>query len=78
MSIGPIIVGDFVEQHGMLQHPDLIRPVAYLAGIHLPTLLTELPFAIGDLPKTWGNRVGEPNAWEIARWLWERHILVEV
>ncbi len=75
---GPIIVGDFVEQRGIVQHPDLVQPVAFLAGAHLPTLLQELPLTIGDLTKYWGDRVGEPKAWEIARWLWQRRILVEV
>ena len=78
MSSGPVIVGDFVEQRGTVQHPDLGLPVAFLAGAHLPTLLQDLPLAIGDLPKYWGERVGEPKAWEIARWLWQRRILVEV
>lgn len=78
MSSGPIIVGDFVEQRGTVQHPDLGLPVAFLAGAHLPTLLQDLPLAIGDLPKYWGVCGGEPNAWEIARWLWQRRIIVEV
>jgi flavin-dependent dehydrogenase len=78
ISSGPIIVGDFVEQRGIVQHPELDQPVAFLAGVHLPTLLQDLPFAIGDLSKYWGDRVGEAKAREIARWLWQRRILVEV
>lgn len=78
MSSGPVIVGDFVEQRGLVQHPDLVQPVAFLAGVHLPTLLQDLPFAIGDLHRYWGYRVGETKAREIARWLWQRRILVEV
>lgn len=74
---GPIVVGDFVELGDILRHPDFAQPVAYLAGVNLHPLLQQLPLAIRDIPHLWGDQVGETRAWEIARWLWQRRILVE-
>lgn len=76
---GPAIVGDFVEPHAMLEHANIGRPVAFLAGADLPALLQTLPrgFALRDLPELWRAQVSTPDAWRIADWLWQRRILVE-
>jgi hypothetical protein len=77
ISSGAVVVGDFIKASSILRHPDLARPVAYLADADLFPLLQRLPLALKDIPGVWGEQVGETRAWEIACWLWQRGILVE-
>lgn len=79
IASGPVIAGDFVERRAILNHVNIARPVAFLAGADLPALLAELPFrfAVRDLPQLWRDHVCPAEARSIAHWLWQRRILVE-
>lgn len=76
---GPVIAGDFVEQHAMLTHANVARPVAFLDGADLAMLLARLPerFAVRDLPRLWQDQLSAATTQRIAEWLWQRSIFVE-
>ncbi len=62
----PCIVGDRVEMRPAVHHPNLRRPVAYLGGIELAPLLTNL----------WPASLPATKAAAIATWLVSNEILV--
>ena len=74
----PTVDGDFVVAGKALDHPALVRPVAYLDGIEIASLLTSLrPGASAHETLTKWSRSLEPRrCWEILSWLWSRRVLV--
>jgi flavin-dependent dehydrogenase len=75
----PCIVGSLVELRMVLHHPALARPVAYLNGVEIAPLLTELP---GPLPlrtllARWSATLRPSQACETLGWLLRMGILVE-
>jgi flavin-dependent dehydrogenase len=71
----PCIVGDFIAMKPALHHPDLERPVAFLGGCEVATLLRPLHpgMALGALMDAWKIPVGSKPA--IAGWLLKHRVL---
>ena len=75
----PCIVGDEIDTRSGLRAPSLLRPVVFLDGIEVGTLLTDVTsrLSLQDLLLRWSQRVPRPRAERIAAWLWEKRILCE-
>jgi flavin-dependent dehydrogenase len=71
----PCIVGDFIAMRPALHHPDLKRPVAFLGGCEVATLLRPLHsgMALGALMDAWKTPIGSKAA--IAGWLLKYRVL---
>jgi flavin-dependent dehydrogenase len=71
----PCIVGDLIVLKPALSHPGLERPVAFLGGIELVTLLRPLHagMALGALMDHWRIPIGSKPA--IAKWLLDHRVL---
>jgi flavin-dependent dehydrogenase len=75
----PCIVGDEIDTRPGLHAPSLARPVVFLDGIEVGTLLVEVTphRSLKDLVAQWSQRMPPPRAERIAAWLWEKRILCE-
>jgi flavin-dependent dehydrogenase len=71
----PCIVGDLIAVKPALNHPGLERPVAFLGGFELVTLLRPLRagMALGALMDHWRIPIGSKPA--IAKWLLDHRVL---
>jgi len=75
----PCIVGDEIDTRPGLRAPSLSRPLVFLDGIEVGTLLTDVAprRTLQDLLVRWSQRVPSARAERIAAWLWEKRILCE-
>ncbi|MFZ0272621.1 MAG: tryptophan 7-halogenase [Acidobacteriaceae bacterium] len=73
----PCITGDEICERTALLHPSLDRPVAFLGGIELGSLLAKLPekTSIGALLHIWSAEVSSDHARRVAQWLLSNRIL---
>lgn len=73
----PCIVGDFIEARGALQHPSLGRPVAFLGGVEVASLLGEVERGgtLLDIVRRWSPGLPMQRGLEIAAWLLARGVL---
>jgi flavin-dependent dehydrogenase len=74
------IVGDEICAHPALVHPNLERPVAFLEGVALRSMLEAVATMpdLGRLVTFWSRRVSLPQAKRIAAWLMKHEILEAV
>jgi hypothetical protein len=75
----PSIVGDEIDTRWGLRAPALARPLVFLDGIEVGTLLADVTpgRSVQDLLARWSQRVAPSRAERIAAWLWEKRILCE-
>ena len=74
----PAIRGNLVVPTSALLHPTLPRPVVFLEGIELVSLLepiTDVP-TIAQVLQGWSNSLPPETGARIFHWLWDRSILV--
>jgi hypothetical protein len=73
----PCLVGDLVVRRPALHHPDLYRPVAFLAGVELAPLLRDLPAApsLATALQQWDHALPPGRGAEIVGWLHRRALL---
>ena len=74
----PCLVGDFIEGRLGLRSPRLNRPLVFLGGVEVATLLEGLNDAPTreTLLRRWSATLPRIQAERLCRWLWERQILV--
>jgi hypothetical protein len=77
---GARIAGNIVERSPLLYHPNLARPVAYLDGVEVATLLKplELGITLNEILTIWATAISPNRALAIASWLNRRGIIVPV
>jgi hypothetical protein len=75
----PCIVGDEIDTRPGLRAPFLSRPLVFLDGMEVGTLLEDVTpgRSLQDILARWSQRVAPPRAERIAAWLWEKRILCE-
>jgi hypothetical protein len=73
----PCVVDDLVQLRRAVSHPALGRPLAFLAGQDLASLLQVTPAArsLGHLISIWSSRMPLMTATRIAGWLSQRGLL---
>lgn len=71
------IVGDEICSRPALVHPELRRPVAFLGGVEIGTLLDMVRWStdLGRLLQLWSNRMSPGQVARIASWLLSKKIL---
>ncbi|MCY1016574.1 NAD(P)/FAD-dependent oxidoreductase [Pyxidicoccus sp. MSG2] len=76
----PCIVGDVIELRGALSHPRLARPVAWLDGVELASLVESLRegLTLPQLAAAWARRVPWRQGVSILGWLYRQGLLTEV
>ena len=74
----PCLVGDFIEGRLGLRSPRLDRPLVFLDGVEVATLLEGLSGAPAweMLLMRWSATLPRMQAERLGRWLWDRQILV--
>lgn len=74
----PVLKSEYVAPEPALYHPNLDRPVAFLGGKNLASLL-QLIYpgqTVNSLLASWIPQVSNQLGSEILNWLWEREVLV--
>jgi len=76
----PCVVGDVLEMHTAITHPNLDREIAYIEAIEIFPLLS---FAgshatFGDIVSEWSRILPREQAIRIAFFLWDKDILCEL
>jgi hypothetical protein len=74
----PVMQEDLITSSPTIQHPSLDRPIAYLGGHDIVSLLTEVRQGktVSDLIKVWSYKMPPDRAFEIFSWLWSKGIIV--
>jgi flavin-dependent dehydrogenase len=74
----PCVVGAWIECRPALRSPGLARPVVFLGGVEIASLLTALPPVTtwAGLLAQWSAEVSLAKAERLAFWLWERQVLL--
>jgi flavin-dependent dehydrogenase len=67
----PVLSGNIIKKAPALSHPRLKQPIAYLNGIALAPLATDLVdgLAMDQLLTRWTERMPSQIAWNIFRWM---------
>ena len=75
----PCLVDDRVQRRRALTHPGLDRPVAFLGGAELASLLDVLPEepSLAHAIRRWNAGLPPGHARAIAEWLHARNLLTE-
>ena len=74
----PVIEQDIIVSRAAVRTGAMPRPVAYLAGLDLVSVLETTNLngyahaAVQDLSR----RIPEGLSWDVMRWLWDQHIIV--
>ena len=73
----PVLQGDVVIQKHAIAHPALARRIAFLGGIPVADLLSDLKESctISYLLTSWLDRISFSEALSIIRWLWQHRII---
>jgi hypothetical protein len=73
----PCVVDDLIQLRRAVSHPAFTRPLAFLAGQDLASLLQVTPTArsLGHLISIWSSRMPLMTATSIAGWLSRRGLL---
>jgi hypothetical protein len=74
----PCRAGDFVEQRIALTHPALPRPVVWMVGTEMATLLRRIQpnASLSDLLDGWSDLLPQPHALAVTRWMVGAGVLV--
>ena len=75
---GGVLDGMLIVPRPVLHHPNLERPVAYLAGHPIEDLLGRVPggCTAREMSLAWRDKIGEPTAEYVLEWLWSHGVLV--
>lgn len=73
----PCVVDEQVQLRPAITHPKLTRPVAFLAGFELATLLQLAPMArnLGQLVAFWSTKMSFETATKIVIWLQQQELI---
>lgn len=75
----PCIIGDEIRSASAVHHPSLGRPIAFIDGIPIRSLLTNITgFSLGLLIKRWSNGLSDEKAERIASWFLKNQILIPI
>jgi flavin-dependent dehydrogenase len=76
----PCILGNEICSRPALIHPGLHRPIAFLGGVEIGTLLDMVRWStdLGRLLQLWSNRMSPGQAIRVASWLLNKQILETV
>lgn len=72
------LAGDFVEHRTALTHPALPRPIVWMAGTEMATLLRRIQpnASLSDLLDGWKDLLPQPHALAMTRWMVGSRVLV--
>ncbi|QGK75278.1 NAD(P)/FAD-dependent oxidoreductase [Flavobacterium sp. SLB02] len=76
----PVMKDRWIELAPALHHPELSRPVAFLADKNIDLLFHYFKDGqtIIDILDRWKSLVSEDTGTQIIQWLWENHVLISV